>query len=84
MSQQSSRKTHWLPSDHQSLWWWRWSRYACCTLEGELVEAIAMTKAEAKAAFNNDMVYMEKFLENPRHVEVQVIADGQGGAIHLR
>ncbi|GAD80922.1 acetyl-CoA carboxylase biotin carboxylase subunit [Vibrio ezurae] len=51
--------------------------------EGELVEAIAMTRAEAKAAFNNDMVYMEKYLENPRHVEVQVIADGQGGAIHL-
>jgi acetyl-CoA carboxylase biotin carboxylase subunit len=51
--------------------------------EKELVQAIAMTRAEAKAAFNNDMVYMEKFLENPRHVEVQVIADGQGGAIHL-
>ncbi|MEL7286320.1 MAG: acetyl-CoA carboxylase biotin carboxylase subunit, partial [Pseudomonadota bacterium] len=51
--------------------------------EAELVQAIAMTRAEAKAAFNNDMVYMEKFLENPRHVEVQVIADGQGGAIHL-
>ncbi|OED85800.1 acetyl-CoA carboxylase biotin carboxylase subunit [Vibrio breoganii] len=51
--------------------------------EPELIEAIAMTRAEAKAAFNNDMVYMEKFLENPRHVEVQVIADGQGGAIHL-
>ncbi|AMG30817.1 acetyl-CoA carboxylase biotin carboxylase subunit [Grimontia hollisae] len=51
--------------------------------EAELTDAIAMTRAEAKAAFNNDMVYMEKFLENPRHVEVQVLADGQGGAIHL-
>jgi len=51
--------------------------------EAELIKSIAMTKAEAKNAFNNDMVYMEKFLENPRHVEVQVIADGQGGAIHL-
>ncbi|MFB9136498.1 acetyl-CoA carboxylase biotin carboxylase subunit [Vibrio olivae] len=51
--------------------------------EKDLIQAIAMTRAEAKAAFNNDMVYMEKFLENPRHVEVQVIADGQGGAIHL-
>ncbi|GEM80754.1 acetyl-CoA carboxylase biotin carboxylase subunit [Vibrio superstes] len=51
--------------------------------EPELIEAIAMTRAEAKSAFNNDMVYMEKFLENPRHVEVQIIADGQGGAIHL-
>ncbi|WP_286234493.1 acetyl-CoA carboxylase biotin carboxylase subunit [Thalassotalea sediminis] len=51
--------------------------------EAELLEAIQLTKTEARAAFNNDMVYMEKFLENPRHVEVQVIADGQGGAIHL-
>jgi acetyl-CoA carboxylase, biotin carboxylase subunit len=51
--------------------------------EADLVQAIAMTRAEAKAAFNNDMVYMEKFLENPRHVEIQVIADGQGHAIHL-
>ncbi|MBS5192703.1 MAG: acetyl-CoA carboxylase biotin carboxylase subunit [Morganella morganii] len=49
----------------------------------ELEEAIAMTKAEAKAAFNNDMVYMEKFLENPRHVEIQVMADGQGHAVYL-
>ncbi len=51
--------------------------------EAALVNAIATTKAEAKAAFSNDMVYMEKFLENPRHVEIQVLADGQGGAIHL-
>ena len=51
--------------------------------EAELSEAIATTKAEAGAAFNNDMVYMEKFLENPRHVEIQVLADGQGNAIHL-
>jgi acetyl-CoA carboxylase biotin carboxylase subunit len=49
----------------------------------QLVSAIATTKAEAKAAFNNDQVYMEKFLENPRHVEIQVLADGQGHAIHL-
>ncbi|HGS4995038.1 TPA: acetyl-CoA carboxylase biotin carboxylase subunit [Vibrio cholerae] len=51
--------------------------------EAELTKSIQMTRAEAKAAFNNDMVYMEKFLESPRHVEVQVIADGQGNAIHL-
>ncbi|MGF1708634.1 acetyl-CoA carboxylase biotin carboxylase subunit [Enterovibrio baiacu] len=51
--------------------------------EEELTNSIAMTRAEAKAAFNNDIVYMEKFLENPRHVEVQILADGQGGAIHL-
>ena len=49
----------------------------------DLAQSIAMTKAEAKAAFNNDMVYMEKYLENPRHVEIQVLADGQGNAIYL-
>ncbi|PCJ90255.1 MAG: acetyl-CoA carboxylase biotin carboxylase subunit [Porticoccaceae bacterium] len=51
--------------------------------EGELINAIQVTKAEAKAAFGDDTVYMEKFLENPRHVEVQVLADGQGNAVHL-
>ena len=51
--------------------------------EAELDEAIRTTKAEAGAAFNNDVVYMEKFLENPRHIEIQVLADGQGNAIHL-
>ncbi len=51
--------------------------------EMALHNAIQTTKAEAKAAFGNDMVYMEKFLENPRHIEIQVLADGQGGAIHL-
>jgi acetyl-CoA carboxylase, biotin carboxylase subunit len=51
--------------------------------EAHLNHAVAMTKSEAKAAFSNDQVYMEKFLENPRHVEIQVLADGQGNAIHL-
>ncbi len=51
--------------------------------EAELQTSIETTKAEAGAAFGNDMVYMEKFLENPRHVEIQVLADGQGNAIHL-
>src|SRR6476659_2720786 len=51
--------------------------------EAHLNNAVAMTKSEAKAAFGNDQVYMEKFLENPRHVEIQVLADGQGNAIHL-
>jgi acetyl-CoA carboxylase biotin carboxylase subunit len=51
--------------------------------EAALAGAIATTKAEARAAFGNDQVYMEKFLENPRHVEIQVLADGQGNAIHL-
>lgn len=51
--------------------------------EQELEEAISTTKTEAGAAFNNDIVYMEKFLENPRHIEIQVLADGQGNAVHL-
>jgi acetyl-CoA carboxylase biotin carboxylase subunit len=50
---------------------------------GQLQSAVGTTKAEAKAAFGNDQVYMEKFLENPRHIEIQVLADGQGSAIHL-
>ena len=49
--------------------------------DAELAQSISMTRAEAKAAFSNDMVYMEKYLENPRHVEIQVLADGQGNAI---
>jgi acetyl-CoA carboxylase biotin carboxylase subunit len=51
--------------------------------EGALLNSIALTKAEAKGAFGNDTVYMEKFLENPRHVEFQVLSDTHGNAIHL-
>ncbi|MEX9807770.1 acetyl-CoA carboxylase biotin carboxylase subunit [Providencia stuartii] len=51
--------------------------------EKDLESSINLTRAEAKAAFNKDMVYMEKYLENPRHVEIQVMADGQGNAIYL-
>lgn len=51
--------------------------------EKDLEQSIKMTKMEAKTAFNNDMVYMEKFLENPRHIEIQVMADGQGNAVYL-
>ncbi|MBQ0213043.1 acetyl-CoA carboxylase biotin carboxylase subunit [Proteus vulgaris] len=51
--------------------------------EKDLEQSIIMTRAEAKAAFSNDMVYMEKYLENPRHIEIQVMADGQGNAIYL-
>ena len=48
-----------------------------------LINSIALTKSEALAAFNNPIVYMEKFLENPRHIEFQVLGDGKGQAIHL-
>ncbi len=51
--------------------------------EAHLLKAVSITQSEAKSAFGDATVYMEKFLENPRHVEVQVLADGQGNAIHL-
>ncbi len=51
--------------------------------EAALHSSISLTKGEAAAAFGNDMVYMEKFLENPRHIEFQVIADTHGNVIHL-
>jgi len=51
--------------------------------ESALISSIGLTKAEAGAAFGNDTVYMEKYLEHPRHVEIQVLSDGQGNAIHL-
>lgn len=48
-----------------------------------LLSAIQLTQTEAAAAFGSDVVYLEKFLQTPRHVEIQVLADGQGNAIHL-
>lgn len=49
----------------------------------ELIQAIELTQAEAKAAFANGDLYMEKYLQHPRHIEIQVLSDGQGNAIHL-
>jgi acetyl-CoA carboxylase biotin carboxylase subunit len=51
--------------------------------EAALLNAINLTRAEAKAAFGNETVYLEKFLDNPRHIEFQVLADTHGNAIHL-
>jgi len=51
--------------------------------EATLLNAISLTRAEAAVAFDNDMVYMEKYLENPRHIEFQLLADQHGNAIHL-
>jgi acetyl-CoA carboxylase biotin carboxylase subunit len=51
--------------------------------EGSLLNSIALTKTEAGSFFGNDVVYMEKYLETPRHIEIQVLSDGQGNAIHL-
>ena len=50
---------------------------------GELEIAFRTARSEAKAAFGNDEVYMEKYLQRPRHIEVQVFGDGKGGAVHL-
>ena len=51
--------------------------------EAELEEAVSTARSEALAAFGNDAVYMEKYLGKPRHIEVQVVGDGAGNAIHL-
>ncbi|MDM8569283.1 acetyl-CoA carboxylase biotin carboxylase subunit [Thiotrichales bacterium HSG1] len=51
--------------------------------EAALLNSISLTQAEAGAAFGNEQVYMEKYLENPRHVEIQVLADSYGNAIYL-
>ncbi|MCI0506102.1 MAG: acetyl-CoA carboxylase biotin carboxylase subunit [Gammaproteobacteria bacterium] len=51
--------------------------------EANLLNAIELTKGEAQAAFGSNVVYLEKFLENPRHIEIQVLADKHGNAIYL-
>jgi acetyl-CoA carboxylase, biotin carboxylase subunit len=51
--------------------------------EADLAVSLATARAEAKAAFGDDAVYLEKYLETPRHIEIQVLGDGRGAAIHL-
>lgn len=51
--------------------------------EAALINAVTMTRSEAGAAFNNASVYLEKFLEQPRHIEIQILADGQGNVVYL-
>lgn len=52
-------------------------------IEDDLINAIEITQQEAANAFGNKKIYIEKFIENPRHVEIQVVGDGKGNAIHL-
>lgn len=54
-----------------------------CRDEDSLLSAVQLTRKEAGAAFDNDVIYMERFLEHPRHVEFQVLADAHGNVIHL-
>ena len=74
----------WLSGHRQGSWrrWWS-AAWRVVHSEATLLSAISLTKAEAGAAFGNETVYMEKYLENPRHVEFQVLADTHGNAIHL-
>src|SRR5262249_55408634 len=51
--------------------------------EADLSQALSTARAEAKAAFGDDAVYLEKYLQKPRHIEIQVLGDGRGNAVHL-
>jgi acetyl-CoA carboxylase, biotin carboxylase subunit len=53
------------------------------TQESELASAILSARAEARSAFGDDTLYLEKYLRRPRHIEIQVLGDGKGGAVHL-
>jgi acetyl-CoA carboxylase biotin carboxylase subunit len=50
---------------------------------GEMVQALSLARAEAKANFGNDAVYLERYLSHPRHIEIQILGDGQGHVVHL-
>ena len=54
------------------------------TREEDFAEAYSTARSEAKANFGDDTVYMEKFLQKPRHIEIQVFGDKHGNAVHLR
>ncbi len=71
------------PGDHQGLGRRRRARHARRQQRGNAAAFVSVTRAEAQAAFGNDQVYMEKFLDRPRHIEFQVLADHYGNVICL-
>ena len=58
-------------------------KWACTLTDEELEKEYEIVKQEAKNSFNDDEIYMEKFIKNPRHVEIQILADEHGNVIHL-
>lgn len=84
------KASSWGQSSSGSLWHclvWNadvWLRDAdACTAEEELEDAFERASAEAKAAFGNGAMFVEKFVEDPRHIEVQILADNYGNTVHL-
>jgi hypothetical protein len=77
------RRRHRLSGHHQGHGGRRRARHEARRKAEELENAFRTARSEAKAAFGNDEVYIEKYLGTPRHIEVQVFGDGKGGAVHL-
>ena len=72
-----------LPGSCQGCWRWRRKRDESCSFEDNLLSAVATTKHEAKLAFGNGNLYLEKYLVNPRHIEIQVLSDSYENSIYF-
>ena len=68
---------------YKSSFRWRWKRYENCTQCSILCERIFAAKLEAEKAFGDGSLYVEKYLESPRHIEFQILADKHGNMVHL-
>ncbi len=68
---------------HQSDRGWWWQRDACCRKRSDAADCTATSAHRSSAAFGNGGVYLERFIDRPRHIEVQIVADHHGNAIHL-
>ena len=81
---QAARQQFWLSGDDQSELGRRRARHAGCPGRSRnFVDHVAAARAEARAAFGKDEVYLEKLMERARHVEVQFLGDGHGNIVHL-